>query len=345
LFLKSDPARAEEIHRLEAYTEEKLGPFVQEHGAEKFDRVLGTSATAAAVVCAVNQIPRAKRDEADRLRAGTGQIRDLLQSLIGTDVSGRRKMAGIGPKRAEIIIGGTVVFLRALEMFGQRSLYYCAAGVRDGIIADLAARGVGRERSQLSREQRALVETMAKRYAASIKHVRHVACLAHRLFEILQPLHQLAPPAGKLLEAAGYLHDIGHFVSNTGHHKHSAYLVANSDMPGFTDKERMTIAALCRFHRKSMPQPRHSHFAELDADSKRIVMMLAPLLRLADALDRGHEQQVRNVNSSLRDGNLNIIVEADTDADLEIWAANEAAQAFRESYGTSIALVRAKAAR
>lgn len=345
VFLKSDPIRSEELHRLDAYIGEKLGPFLQAHSAGRFDRVLGTSATAAAIVCAVNQIPRPKRDEADRLRAGANQIRDLLTALTGSDLAARRKMTGIGPKRAEIITGGTAVFLRALEMFGQRSLYYCAAGVRDGVIADLIARGVGRERSQLSREQRALAESMAKRYGVSMKHVRHVAFLAHRLFEILQPVHQLAPPTGKLLEAAGYLHDIGHFVSNTGHHKHSAYLVANSDMPGFTGKERMTIAALCRFHRKSMPQPRHSHFGELDADSKRIVMALAPLLRLADALDRGHEQKVRNISSALRDGNLSVIVEADTDADLEIWAANEAANAFRESYATSIALVRAKAAR
>ncbi|MBV8070711.1 MAG: Ppx/GppA family phosphatase [Acidobacteriaceae bacterium] len=345
MFLKSDPVRPDELGRLDAYIEEKLNPFIHEHGAERFDRVLGTSASAAAIVCAVNQVPRAKRDEADRMRAGSGQIRDLLLTLAASDVQARRKITGIGPKRAEIILGGTAVFLHALEMFGQRSLYYCAAGVRDGIIADLAARCVGRELSQLSREQRALVEAMARRYCVSIKHVRHVACLAHRLFEIMQPVHQLAPPAGKLLEAAGYLHDIGHFVSNTGHHKHSAYLVANSDMPGFTDKERLTIAALCRFHRKSMPQPRHSHFGELDADSKRIVMALAPLLRLADALDRGHEQKVRDVRSALRDGNLSVIVEADSDADLELWAANEAAGAFRESYGRSVTLARAKAAR
>jgi exopolyphosphatase/guanosine-5'-triphosphate,3'-diphosphate pyrophosphatase len=345
MFLKNDPVRPEELRRLDAYIDEKLRPFVEEHKAEKFDRVLGTSATAAAVVSAVNQIPRSKRDEADRLRAGTAQIRDLFLALAGSDVITRRKMPGIGPKRAEIVTGGTAVFLRALEMFGQRSLYYCAAGVRDGIIADLAARGVGRELSQLSREQRALVEGMAKRYCVSLKHVRHVACLAHRLFEILQPVHQLPPATGKLLEAAGYLHDIGHFVSNTGHHKHSAYLVANSDMPGFTDKERLTIAALCRFHRKSMPQPRHPQFAELDAESKRVVITLAPLLRLADALDRGHEQRVRNVSSAMRDGTLSLLLEADTDADLEIWAAAESVAAFRESYGITPALVRAKAAR
>ncbi len=345
VFLETDPPRAEELRRLEGYIDEKLASFHKQHGAEKFDRVVATSATAAAIVSAVNQVSRAKRDEADRMRASISQVRELYFELARTDLAGRRKMTGIGPKRAEIITAGTAVFLRALDLFGHRSLYYCAGGVRDGIIADLAARRVGSELSQLSRDQRSLVEGMAKRYGVPLKHARHVACLAHRLFEILQPVHQLAPAAGKLLEASAYLHDIGHFVSGTGHHKHSAYLVANADMPGFTDRERLTIAALCRFHRKSMPQARHAHFQALDPESRRAVLRLAPLLRIADALDRGHEQRVRNLTSAIKDGNINLLVEASADADLELWAANEAADAFLETYAEPIVLQRAKSTR
>jgi exopolyphosphatase / guanosine-5'-triphosphate,3'-diphosphate pyrophosphatase len=345
LFLKSDPPGAEELHRLDRYIDEKLYPFHKQHGSEKFDRAVATSATAAAIVSAANQVPRAKREEADRLRAGIVQIRELYAGLSEADLAARRKIGGIGPKRAEIIIAGTAVFLRTLEMFEHRSLYYCTAGVRDGIIADLEARGVGRELSQLSREQRLVVEAMARRYAVGLKHARHVACLAHRLFEILQNVHQLPPAAGKLLEAAAYLHDTGHYVSGTGHHKHSAYLVANSDLPGFTDHERLTIAALCRFHRKSMPQPRHSLFQALDTESRRIVINLEPLLRIADALDRGHGQKVRDVISIARNGVVALAVQAEADADLEIWAANEAAKAFREVYAKPISLQRAKAQR
>ncbi len=345
VFLKTDPPQEEELHRMDRYIGEKLMSFHKQHGSEKFDRAVATSATAAAIVSVTNQVARAKRDEADRLRASASQIRELYAALVESDLAARRKITGIGPKRAEIIIGGTAVFLRVLELFEHRSLYYCAAGVRDGIIADLAARGVGRELSQLSREQRSIVETMAKRYGVALRHARHVACLGHRLFEVLQPVHQLPPPAGKLLEASAYLHDIGHFVSGTGHHKHSAYLVANSDLPGFTDQERVTIAALCRFHRKSMPQPRHSYFQALAPDSKRMVTSLAPLLRIADALDRGHEQKVRDISSVLRDGNVNLLVQADQDADLEIWAANEAAKTFREVYAKPISLQRARSPR
>lgn len=345
VFLKSDPPREEELRRMDRYIEEKLSSFHKQHGAEKFDRAIATSATAAAIVSATNHVARAKRDEADRLRASASQIRELYATLVQRDLAARRKITGIGPKRAEIIIGGTAVFLRALEVFEHRSLYYCSAGVRDGIIADLAARGVGRELSQLSREQRSIVEGMARRYRVNLQHARHVACLGHRIFEVLQPVHQLPAAAGKLLEAAAYLHDIGHFVSATGHHKHSAYLVANSDLPGFTNKERLMIAALCRFHRKSMPQPRHSQVQLLDAESRRVVIYLEPLLRIADALDRGHEQKVRDLRSAIKDGNISLLVQAEPDADLEIWAGNEAAKTFREIYARQIILQRARAQR
>lgn len=342
LFLQSDPPAPDELHRMNAYIDEKLLPFHKRRHQEKFDRVVATSATAAAIVCAVNQVARPKRDAADRLRARTTEIRKLYAEVSGGDLAARRKIVGIGPRRAEIIVAGTAVFLRSLEMFGCLSLYYSTAGVRDGIIADLAARGVGRELSQLSREQLQVVEGMAKRYGVVLRHAKRVAFLVHRLFELLQPLHGLSPAAGKLVQAAAYLHDIGHFVSDTGHHKHSAYLVANADLPGFTNKERLTIASLCRFHRKSMPQPRHTQFQGLDADSKRMVMSLAPLLRIADALDRGHGQRVHDVHSVLKNGALNLMVEADQDADLEIWAAGEAAQAFEQVYSLPVTLQRVK---
>ncbi|MDQ2776465.1 MAG: Ppx/GppA family phosphatase [Acidobacteriota bacterium] len=336
VFLKTDPPTPEEIHLLQAYIDEKLLPFQRLHGAEAFQRTVVTSATAAAIVSASNGIARSKREEADRSSARLSQIRELFLVLTASDLAARRKIVGIGPRRAEIVTAGAAVFLRVLELFEVKSLYYCVAGVRDGIIADLAARGVGRELSQISREQRGVVEAMAKRYNVSMKHARHVAALGLRLFELLQPVHRLPPEAGKLLESAGYLHDIGHFVSNTGHHKHSAYLIANSDMPGFTDKERLTLAALCRFHRKSLPQPRHTHFQALDMESKRLVSCLAPLLRMADSLDRGHAQRVTDISGGVKDGAAAIQVLALEEAGLEVFTANEAGKSFRDIFGVPI---------
>ena len=93
-----------------------------------------------------------------------------------------------------------------------------------------------------------------------LKSARQVARLATELFDSLDAVHGLPLETGKLLEAAAYLHNTGHFISGTGHHKHSGYIVANSDMPGYTDRERVMIAALCRYHRKAMPTGRHDLF-------------------------------------------------------------------------------------
>ncbi|HEX4770968.1 MAG TPA: Ppx/GppA phosphatase family protein [Bryobacteraceae bacterium] len=343
LFMRSDPPRPVELQRLQAYIDEKLTPFYRAHGSGKFQRTIVTSATAAAVVSAINQVARSKRDDADRQCVRASQVEEFYSTITRCDLAARRKMTGIGPRRAEIIIAGSAVFLRAIEIFGLKQLCYSAAGVRDGIIADLAGRGGAGELSRLSREQLGVVQEMASRYNVSAKHAEHVAKLSQSLFNSLQNVHKLPAEAGKLLESAAYLHDIGHFVSATGHHKHSAYLVANSDMPNFTDKERTTIAALCRFHRKTLPQPRHSQFQNLEPAGKRTVLNLLPLLRIADALDRGQAQRVQDICGVARDGSVTIEVNADAGADLEIWAATEASKAFREVYNMPIAIQRVKA--
>jgi exopolyphosphatase / guanosine-5'-triphosphate,3'-diphosphate pyrophosphatase len=342
LFLKSDPPRASELHRLEQYVGERIESAVRRMGNAHIDRVVGTSATASAVVCAANQIPRSRRDEADRHRATTAQIRKLYRDICPMDVAARQKIVGIGPRRAEIIIPGSAVLLRVLEAFHMPALFYSTGGVRDGIIADLVARGVGRELAQLSGDQRAVVEQMAERYGVTLRHARKVAKLAGELFQSLTNVHKLPPHYGRMLEASAYLHDIGHYVSDTRHHKHSYYLVANSDMPGFTKEEREIIANLCRYHRKALPAAEHNNLSGLAIDARRAVTLLMPLLRLADSLDRSHGQIIRSVEAKARDHDLLVTLHAppETDVDLEVWAAERIGDIFQQVYGRPLSFSR-----
>jgi len=336
IFLRHDPPLPAELHQMHEYIEEKLAGIGERFGNSHWDRVIATAASASAVVCAVNRIPRTKRDQADRLRASAHEVRRLYKKLSALDLAGRRKITGIGPKRAEIIVPGVSVLLRVLEDFQLPCLYYSAAGVRDGIIADLHARGVGRELAQLGRDQRKEVEQMSRRYGVALPHARKVASLAHTLFTDLHPLHQLPPHFGKLLEAAAYLHDAGHFVSDSNHHKHSYYLVNNSDMPGFTNRERSVIANLCRYHRKSMPTPVHANWQSLNADDKRVVLLLIPLLRLADNLDVSHEARIESLTCRIKEGQVVLQLSSQADASLEQWAAERSSEAFRQVYSRAI---------
>jgi exopolyphosphatase/guanosine-5'-triphosphate,3'-diphosphate pyrophosphatase len=338
VFLRDDPPTPAQLHQLDEFIEQKLASVFERIGKRRFDRVIATAASASSVVCAANRIPRTRRAEADRLRATTQQLRSLYKTIATADIVDRRKVTGIGPRRAEIIVPGVAVFLHVLNALNLPSLYYCAAGVRDGLIADLAARGVGRELVRLTRDQRRAVEDLARRFAVDLKHARRVAHFAHVIFESLHTLHNLGLGYGRLLEAAALLRDAGHLISDTSHHKHSQYIVANSDLPGFTDLERHLVAMLCRYHRKALPGARHTDFQALAPDQRRIVQLLTPILRLADALDRGREQRVADIECQVVDGAVRLQIISDTDTGLEQWATGRAAQAFEQVYGKPMAL-------
>ncbi len=342
VFLKNDPPSPTDLQRLLSFIDEKLEPAIHRIGTSHFDRFIATSATAAAIVAAVNQIPRAQRELADRQRARISDVRTLFQQLSTMRLAARKKVSGIGPRRAEIIVAGVAVFLRVLESLKLRSLYYSTAGVRDGIVADLVARGVGRELSRAAKPQLRVLEAMCRKYSVDLKSARHIARLSAGMFDSLQPLHKLSPDNGKLLEAAAYLHNTGHFVSGIGHHKHSQYVVMNSDLPGFTDLERQLISLLCRYHRKSMPTVRHETFLHLAPEHKRVVSLLTPLLRMAVALDTSKQQKVQAVEVQADATSVNLVMPAQTDADLELWAAERAADSFRQMYGIPLSVTRAR---
>lgn len=332
VFLQNDPPAVAELRRMDEFIDEKLTVALRRIEPGGFTRAIGTSASASAIVCAANRIPRLRRDEADRRRATLPQIRRLYKTLAALPLSQRRAVTGIGPRRAEIIVPGAAVLAKVMGDFQIPHLAYCAAGVRDGIIRDLANRGAGHERARLQSDQRLLVEHFARRFAVDLKHARKVATFARDLFQALATWHRLEPEQGRLLEAAAMLRDVGHSVNDMSHHKHSQYIVANSDLAGFTDQERQEVAMLCRYHRKSMPAPRHSDFQALPPERQRAMLLLTPILRIADALDRSRDQRVDHIECQLTPNGLEIALHSELDTVLEQWAVERVAPEFRQSF-------------
>lgn len=139
LYLKSDPPDPKEVARLQKHVRDRLAGPLERFGRGVVHRMIATSSTAAAVVCAVNEIKRSKRDEADTLAATSKQVRDLLDKVSSLDLEGRAALTGVGPRRAEIIVAGVAVLAEVMDVLGLPRLHYSIAGVRDGVVADLAA--------------------------------------------------------------------------------------------------------------------------------------------------------------------------------------------------------------
>jgi exopolyphosphatase/guanosine-5'-triphosphate,3'-diphosphate pyrophosphatase len=149
MFLLKDPPGASEISRMRLRIREQVATVVEPLARQRIDRVIATSATAGAIVCAVHGIKRSQRHRADRLAASAGQVSDLLDMLVNRYVDGRADIVGVGRRRAEIVVAGVAVLGGLLEGLRLPGMHYSTAGVRDGIIADLQAEAfMGRSAEQ-----------------------------------------------------------------------------------------------------------------------------------------------------------------------------------------------------
>lgn len=173
---------------------------------------------------------------------------------------------------------------------------------------------------------------LARRYDYDAGHAHQVECLAGTLFMELESLHQLGREDRKLLEYAAILHDIGYYVTSRSHHRHALQMIMMEPMPEFSREEKTIIANLARYHRKALPSLEHTAFGILSDEDKRRVTLLAPLLRIADALDRGHQGAVQELFCDIRDDAVVIHVGSDGDLPTERQALERKADLFRQVY-------------
>jgi exopolyphosphatase/guanosine-5'-triphosphate,3'-diphosphate pyrophosphatase len=142
-FVCGDPPREAEMARMRLHIREQIAGAADHLARAAVHRVIATSATAGAIVCAVHAIKRSRRHQADRLGATVDQIGELLGALVARDLEGRASIVGVGRRRAEIIVAGVAALDGIMAGLRLPKLQYSTAGVRDGIIADLALRGAG----------------------------------------------------------------------------------------------------------------------------------------------------------------------------------------------------------
>ena len=149
-----------------------------------------------------------------------------------------------------------------------------------------------------------LFREFAERCQSDRRHVEQVRYLALQLFDQLGGELGCEPEERLLLEAAGLLHDVGQLVSYRKHHKHSYQLITHAERLGLPPRERMLVALISRYHRRTGPRRKHAEFAALPAADQAVVRRLSGLLRVADGLDRGHTAAVETVDDRAHAGRV-----------------------------------------
>ena len=323
-----------------------LTPMVREVERFGFDVAIGSSGTAETVAA----MAQARR-EGEPLRTydnfvlSADEIRAVVADLAAADTVGdRRKLPGMDPGRADIILGGALVLEQAVLALGIEELVISGNALREGALLDAASRRRGATLHHLRDLRRRSVLHLAESMDDDPAHSARTATLALQLFDELHRWHGLGDDSRELLEAAALLANVGMFVSHSEHHKHSYYLIRHSDrLAGFTDHEIELIALVARYHRKSAPKPKHVEWARLRPDDQERVRTLAGLLRVAIALDRSHDGRVANVavGSANGAGALRVAVTPADGADtvLELQTAEERKALLEDVLGHRVEIV------
>ncbi len=137
-------------------------------------------------------------------------------------------------------------------------------------------------------------------------HPEHVKNLSLSLFDQINPILNCSQDARRWLEYAALLHDVGWIRGRARHHKISLQIILDTPSLDFTNKERLIIGSIARYHRKTPPTLLHDHFKVLDPMEREMVRKCSALLRLANALDASHQSLVTRVSVNPKKHHLRI---------------------------------------
>lgn len=303
----------EEFTNVTTHVRSRLAPLRNEFKALDFEFATASSGTAKAIAAfhdsffAKGRVTDANgyKITADELDAIVKELKTLASPVKVAEA------AEIELNRAEILIPGAIVLNELTKQIGIAEWTVSTYGLREGAVAD-AFRREQESPGTLPDVQWTSIKNFAKRLGIDRKQAKQVSYLAGKIYEQLSKCIDLAPTHEaylqelNMLKAAGYLFESGKFISEPQYHKHSYYLITNSRIPGFTELEREMIGLIARFHRKKIPSSKNKICKYLSSRELERLRILAAILRMAVACERGRSQVVKSVRVKKTESGLKV---------------------------------------
>lgn len=350
-FVQDDPIPAKRVTFLRAFIQGALEPAVLKlrQGLKRLGKqpvLVATSGTAMAIAA------MAAADEArpplrmQGYRVSRQKLDEIVDRLLAMTPAERKAHPALNERRAEIIVPGALILQTAMGMIGAEELVISERALREGLIVDWMLRNdliVDRFAFQSSIRQRTVLH-QAQRYGVDVPRAERVAALALRLYDQSQGLlHQDDGQGRQLLWAAAMLHSCGQHINVGAYHKHTWYLVRHGDLLGYSDSEHLMVAAIARYHRRSLPKKRHESWQLIEGrDQRRTVSSMALLLRLAVAMDRRPQKVIADCVLKAH-GENGIAIQlmpltAEVDLNLERWSLQSCQHYVEEAVGLSLSV-------
>ncbi len=335
-FLKHDPPKKSELGRLRVFISEEVDRVARQIAKAKIQLTIATSGTAAALAAANQAIGAGRSQGTPVSRASTAKLAEKLAKL---NTQEREAITGIGPRRAEIIVAGAMVYAEVLNRCGLSGFRYSPLGLRDGVLAQLAADYDKHTRShrQVESDRWDALLAAGKKYGADLKYAETLRDLVLKLFTALRSIHRLPPEYREWLSAAAMLHEVGTYVNRVGRYRHAHYIIANTEIFGYSAKQRNIIAAITRYQGNSRPSSRDGIFKQASAEDWENLAKAVILMRMARALNQSRRGTIRSLAARVSEGNVTLHLTAGRGgAELETWAIEKEFGYFRDVFGRDL---------
>lgn len=270
-------------------------------------------------------------------RLPVAQLRALTEKLLPMSVDGIMQKYHIELSQAETLVPALLANLRLAELLKADYLLVTRFNLRDALLQGMIRTN---DWSSDFREQilNSALE-LARKYQVDLPHAKHVAELARKLFLSLQSEHRMDARCETLLYTSALLYETGLFVGLSGYHKHSFYLIMNSELFGLNSLDHQLVALIARYHRRAAPKPTHEFFARLDRDSRVIVSRLAAILRVAVALDHTGTQRIGEIECTIEKNRMVLTAtKVAGDLSLERMELRQKTSLFEDTFGMGVLL-------
>ena len=197
------------------------------------------------------------------------EFRQLRQIAGSHTVEALGREYNIKSDLAEAVLPCCMMISNLLKLTGAKMIYAPTISTKYALIEDFI-------NSSMHRRD--------ERYASDMRLIASTVILAEKLFAKLAPLHGMGHEELKLLKVAALLYKTGLFVNNQAYHKHSHYIILNTEIPGISQAERRIVAMVARYHRKAVPKPQHLDYMAVPVEERHVISKLAAILRLACGL-------------------------------------------------------------
>lgn len=337
-FLKSDPPTGKEIKKLQNHLQKEFGALKwlkMEPGMQ----VVGEGGTLRLIGRLVQKQKGYPLDLLHGYKVTLDEIDGLIRQMSNMTVNERANMPGMKTDRADIAVAGTMVVAEALRACGATEMMISGQGLREGLFYERFLHTRGKGEPLFENVRQASVLNIAHLYRFQEQHAEHIVYLTLSMFDQVPKERMICGPGEReILWAASMLHDLGVSVDYRDHHKHGAYLILNSGLPGYTHRETALIALLIRYHRKG--RPTLDEFSALmgPGDDRRLVQMCA-LLRLAEQLDRSRDGVVKSIDLQFRDDRARMEIHFRGDEQVALWALERHTEIFEGAFGVKLSVI------